>query len=550
MAQHHAHTELGVPLTPSMLTAAVQDGNLQQLIYLREKGVEWPHDIAADAMVSESGNIDCLQYVVQQGCPVHATALEKSVTWATAVPAAAFDFAMRNNFPIPSLSFIQYEYGHDKMMREAGYPDEEPRTERLRILLPLTRTACQEQHLGQRSRPRSIASDLDMTPLRMAQAMGHGRVDEVKYMHFRGVTWGSQMMLNAIEGNHMLLLKYAVQHGCPFPDDKEETVALAAKYSLTCLMYLAIEEQIPLPVELIDIAAEAVNLSVIIWARGEGCPWDEDAPYALARQGALGALMYVHENGCPVDARVIEICIVKGNADMLEYAIERNFPLPSEEWLRNAMREFARRTNNASAAVCMRMAERVMSLSAAGARDTRRVRRRFRADQSHLADRSSAQGRAQVAAAHAEAQQADAVNAAIADPSVSWLDCSVFQASAGESVNAREALEEDQDTVLVVYENAAQLLPAEHLLGSPAAKHTRCNGEPLLQLRSLGFPADFMSEDSAIVEGCRFYVLAPVQGCAYSNQRIAKLRPAAAGDGQKVAVTLQDIAMRPLQSFL
>ena len=49
-------------------------------------------------------------------------------------------------------------------------------------------------------------------------------------------------------------------------------------------------------------AASSGNLKLVMWLRGEGCPWDIDTCFWAVEQGHVEVLRWARENGCPWDA--------------------------------------------------------------------------------------------------------------------------------------------------------------------------------------------------------------------------------------------------------
>jgi len=76
--------------------------------------------------------------------------------------------------------------------------------------------------------------------------------------------------MDAAEGGHLEVLKWARENDCPW--DKR-----------TCAH-----------------AAKGGHLEVLKWARENGCPWDENTCACAAYRGHLEVLKWAHANGCPL----------------------------------------------------------------------------------------------------------------------------------------------------------------------------------------------------------------------------------------------------------
>ena len=51
--------------------------------------------------------------------------------------------------------------------------------------------------------------------------------------------------------------------------------------------------------DVMNSAASSGNLKLVMWLRGEGCPWDIDTCYWAVKKGHVEVLRWARENGCP-----------------------------------------------------------------------------------------------------------------------------------------------------------------------------------------------------------------------------------------------------------
>ena len=94
------------------------------------------------------------------------------------------------------------------------------------------------------------------------------------------------------------LLGWARDNGCPW---NWSTCREAAKGGHLEVLQWAHENGCPWDEWTCASAAESGHLEVLQWARANGCPWNEFTCYAAARGGHLEVLQWARANGCPED---------------------------------------------------------------------------------------------------------------------------------------------------------------------------------------------------------------------------------------------------------
>jgi uncharacterized protein YabN with tetrapyrrole methylase and pyrophosphatase domain len=75
------------------------------------------------------------------------------------------------------------------------------------------------------------------------------------------------------------------------------------------------------------------HLEVLLWARANGCPWDEEACMEAATGGRLHVLQWARANGCPWDREAILEQLVSDEAWGNVPAAEREAD-PKVMWVR------------------------------------------------------------------------------------------------------------------------------------------------------------------------------------------------------------------------
>lgn len=67
-------------------------------------------------------------------------------------------------------------------------------------------------------------------------------------------------------------------------------------------------------------AAKGGNLDCLIYARDNGCKWNETTCAAAAEKGNLNCLKYAHEHGCEWTSDTCGIVAWAGHLECLKYA--------------------------------------------------------------------------------------------------------------------------------------------------------------------------------------------------------------------------------------
>ena len=100
-----------------------------------------------------------------------------------------------------------------------------------------------------------------------------------------------------LEGQ-LSVLRWARPNGCPW---SESTCSAAAVGGHLEVLQWVRANGCPLNEKKRLFAAEQGHLDVLRWARSSGCPWDERTCSSAAGGGHLTVLQCAYENGCPVD---------------------------------------------------------------------------------------------------------------------------------------------------------------------------------------------------------------------------------------------------------
>ncbi len=218
-------------------------GDLECLQYARSPplGKPCPWDSDTFITIAAKGNLECLKYAYENGCPF---VVARHLLNATAAAAAG---------------------GHLECLKYLHYLD---------IFLwdsTTTRCAAEGGHLECLKYAREIGCEWDSLTTEFAARNGH--LECLKYAHSPGsgepCPWNIETAQYTARNGHLQCLKYAHEHGCPWD---EMTPALAADGGhLECLKY----------------------------AHENGCPWNFLTIYYAENNNNFECLKYAYENGCP-----------------------------------------------------------------------------------------------------------------------------------------------------------------------------------------------------------------------------------------------------------
>ena len=242
--------------TAATTLEAAKNGDLECLKYLHENGCPWDAD--ATRMAAAHGHLECFKYLHENGCP-----------WENETLLEAQNLAAEHGY----LECLKY-------IHENGCP-------------------------------------LNWQAAKSAATFGH--LECLKYLHENGCDkeWSSFTYGFTQRANNFECLKYLHNNRCPWDERVTEDAAFIGK--LECLKYLH-ENGCPWNERATRQAAGNGHLECLKYLHKNGCPWNEDAtrgatvPIILdtlagrdeATRAAdqLKCLKYLHENGCPWNHQV------------------------------------------------------------------------------------------------------------------------------------------------------------------------------------------------------------------------------------------------------
>jgi hypothetical protein len=129
--------------------------------------------------------------------------------------------------------------------------------------------------------------------------------------------WNSRMAHNATVQNHLEVLKWAYEQGCPW--NSEELCLQAMKHKDLAIIKWMRESGCAWRRDMCHLATNLGNLEALKWLREIGEPWNELVCQRAAIDGNLEMLMWARENGCPWNACTYAAAEGRGDVEMLQW---------------------------------------------------------------------------------------------------------------------------------------------------------------------------------------------------------------------------------------
>jgi hypothetical protein len=137
---------------------------------------------------------------------------------------------------------------------------------------------------------------------------------------------GSGCVLSALAGTeaaeegHMHILYWAYENGCE--GDEQTCSGAAGRGDLPMLQFL---HQRGCHWDTLTCSAAASHLSVLQWARANGCPWDDQVTRQAARDGNLETLRWARSQGAPWHVKVLAAA-PSSDTELLQWMRENGAP--------------------------------------------------------------------------------------------------------------------------------------------------------------------------------------------------------------------------------
>ena len=90
-----------------------------------------------------------------------------------------------------------------------------------------------------------------------------------------------------------------------------------------CKLWLETLKKVATPIPMRTVTA---SVTLLQWAHGSGCPWNENTCALAAENGHLEVLQWARANGCPWDALTCLRAAENGHLEVLQWACDKNCP--------------------------------------------------------------------------------------------------------------------------------------------------------------------------------------------------------------------------------
>jgi hypothetical protein len=173
-----------------------------------------------------------------------------------------------------------------------------------------------------------------------AAGAAHGGLEQLQWLRSIGCPWDARVITSAAIGGHQAVVRWALEHGCAL--DKEAACALARDEYLAELQ-LAHARACPWYWYGFTTAIRQGQLGAVQWMHANGCcPWDKGEIFDAIYSGQLAVLQWLVANGCPHDPKhSIGTCFHAaraGQLEVLKWLCKEGFRMYSE-WLLEVAQE-------------------------------------------------------------------------------------------------------------------------------------------------------------------------------------------------------------------
>lgn len=320
------------------VAAAYGVRSMECLQLLHEMKCPW--DASACFNAARSGQPSTLQYLLDNGCPFGAEAMEVAAKaassgfgdgglrcvamlhkagcpWDASAPAAAVGTGF-SGWTQNALNTLSYLHEH-------GCPWDERTTTNAAL------KGCLEvlQYVRERGCPWR-ADDLILLVVEEKYTQPKAILAVVQYLYEQGCAWGPRVCSIAARKGLLDVLKFARENDCEW---SAEACTEAVIHShvvifepLACLRYLH-ENGCPWDSSASKAAAFFGNLECLTYLHDHGCPCDATTcAAAVCCRKSMECLQYLHEIGVPWDGTSTKIAAQRGDLQFLTYLLENGCP--------------------------------------------------------------------------------------------------------------------------------------------------------------------------------------------------------------------------------
>lgn len=313
------------------INKALLAGNLEIVKWFRNRNASWNQDSFLSAV--ESRNIALLDFLWEQGCPLHA------YNYCT----AAIDWDPYYYDNVKALKVLQWLHHHGFVWDESTC-GKAASVGNLHALMYARANGCDwnswtlEVAVGyvrfdivnyclQNKCPQGprvfellpmdyddslamlkllVASSVPLDAITFNRVARSGNLEAFKFCLFQGCRIDNSTIKNVIQSENMALIQYCLDSNYPFnQEDYEEAVGCEDPIPLLKLFrengYVFTEGTCAL-------AAKYGDVQLLRWLKYKGCPWDEETCIQAVLFNHYAALVYAHENGCTWTKRTYATC--------------------------------------------------------------------------------------------------------------------------------------------------------------------------------------------------------------------------------------------------
>ena len=132
--------------------------------------------------------------------------------------------------------------------------------------------------------------------------------------------WDTTTCAAIASGGELSVLQWARENGCPWDD---ATIKCSARHGHLELLKWAVEHGCPCrEEEVCDAAARGGQLEVLKWLRSRGCEWSTETFIAAIKSGDLDTIRWLRENECGWDEDTCEVAAKYRHFEVLKWAVE------------------------------------------------------------------------------------------------------------------------------------------------------------------------------------------------------------------------------------
>lgn len=340
-----------------LVLLAAQCGRYACVVYLVECQLRYMNEDGSVFVAAlQSGDLRCLQYLIDQGCPYTNNANLGFELIGDKIASAEYDSKLQSCLelacekgwlPVPDLLQqirshelrICWDWLHDNGAMEA------PRTSTRQPLLPKgfqpDIAMCEEDFLF-----ACRTGDVDalhcahergavFTSTCMAAAAQSGHIGCVRFLHQLGCAWDKSAADGAARFDHVGILRYALHHGCPYGAGLVELAA--ASGSIACLMFLMEESGCNYPLKngpVFKAAFVHARFDCVAYLIQYGYPFRNfsfsgtlgncELPHYVIDEELLSCLICAMDRGWKCNKALFDLVLLLGYQQCVAYIVTRD----------------------------------------------------------------------------------------------------------------------------------------------------------------------------------------------------------------------------------